>query len=205
MQKELIGFRDDFTDNRNNWKTINEPEAYAAVEVKEYVMQNRSEKKGQFYVQTGINRQAKDWVLETVLKWSHKEALNHFGLVWGVEDTPDILNRFSLSADGRRASILCFENNHDRIYHRFNTADLNYIDCSLVRLTIFKRRPYYYFLINEQLIYICHVSHLGQTGDRFGYYIEPGLTVRSGWIRCQELEGKYPANQQIYDRLIAEY
>jgi hypothetical protein len=201
---ELTAFFDDFSDNRNDWEIVENADESARLEDGLYVMENRCDGDWHYFDRACPGMDHIDWKLETVFKWKADGDMNHFGLVWGFEDRLDKLNRFSLSADGESATVMSFQKDHHRVYHRYNARGLRLGSDGIIRMTIFKRGNYYHFLINEQLIYVCHRDHFIAAGERFGFYIEPQLEVRSGWIKWQPLGTSSTYWNNHYDRLDAE-
>jgi hypothetical protein len=45
----------------------------------------------------------------------------HTGFVWGFNESKELLNHFTIPSDGRHCSIIQFQKDHYRVYHRFNT------------------------------------------------------------------------------------
>ena len=73
------------------------------------------------------------------------------------------------------------------MYHRYQK---NFSDLSTsypVNLAVLKLDNYFYFLVERQLMYICEQSHMANYGNGFGYYIEPGLFVRSSYMTVNRL------------------
>jgi hypothetical protein len=48
---------------------------------------------------------------------------------------------------------------------------------------------YYYFFLQQNPIpvYVCHKAHLMLEGDRFGFYVEPGIQIRTSEITIQRI------------------
>jgi hypothetical protein len=179
-------FHDDFKDNRFGWEVTDKKNEFSAIMNDEYVMINKSKSRWNYYHMPCSCLIGKHWQLEASLTCDPHDACNKFGLMWGFGLKAEVFNRFSLSADGEHVSIVCFDRNHHRIYHRFYTGGLNVSTTSEIRMSIIRNGNYYFFTINQQTVYISHVSHFMNLGNRFGFYVEPGLTIRSQHIICQE-------------------
>jgi len=99
------------------------------------------------------------------------------------------LNRFTISADGKRAVIMQFEKDYKRVYHRFQTRNIPKLNFkNPVRLTVIKLGEYLYFLINKINVYMAHESQFINDGPYVGYYIEPELSIRSKYIEITKIK-----------------
>ena len=115
----------------------------------------------------------------------------HFGLVWGFDKNFEYLNRFTLSADGKRAIIMNFEKNHNHIIHRFHKRKLPKINMNEpVQFSIIKLNGNFYFLINKYIVYIAHESLFVNSGNYAGYYIEPRLSIKSNFFEVKKIKSK---------------
>ena len=76
--------------------------------------------------------------------------------------------------------VSSFERNHNVHKHRFSELFFNYNTSGKKQFfSILKLDGYYYFFLNkyDRPNYVVHASHLPMFGDRFGFYIEPGLKM----------------------------
>ena len=113
-------------------------------------------------------------------------------MVWGFDKNCENLNRFTLSADGQRALIMHFEKDHKNVFHRFQNRKLPKFNINKpVRFTIIKLGEYFHFLINKTNVYIAHESFFAACGNFAGYYIEPGLSIKSNYLEVKRIRA-YP-------------
>ncbi len=150
-------------------------------------MENLTESRWNYYKNKMPANIGENWMIETSIELLSRDQYGHFGIVWGFDDDREHLNRFTISADGERGVVMHFQKDHHRVYHRYQK---NFSDLSTsypVNLAVLKLDNYFYFLVERQLMYICEQSHMANEGNGFGYYIEPGLFIRSSYMTVNRL------------------
>jgi hypothetical protein len=190
IDKCVSAVKEEFRNNNRNWEVIDNLEEKATLENGHYNMINRSERSWHYYkTKSGLKKEG-SFLLDALIELkSRKDCYGHFGLLWGFDDDMDSFNRFTLSADGKRALVMQFDKDHNEIYHRFQTRKLPAIHLSRpVRFTIFKLGEYYYFSVNGTALYSAHEYHFAQPGKYIGYYVEPGLEISSPFLEIKRLK-----------------
>jgi hypothetical protein len=183
---------ENFTNNKRKWEVVNIETEKAFIKDGYYHMENTSKSRWNYYKTKSHLKKGDDFIIETSIELEKKEDIfNHFGLVWGFNEERKYLNRFTLSADGKRALIMHFEKNHHIDFHRFQTRKLPKIDMNKsVRFSIIKLEDYFYFFINKVKVYTVHESVFCAKGFFVGYYIEPELSMKSDFFEVKKIKVK---------------
>ena len=183
---------ENFTNNKRKWEEVNIETEKAFIKDGYYWMENSSKSRWNYYKTKSHLKKGDDFIIETSIELEKKEDIfNHFGLVWGFDEERKYLNRFTLSADGKRALIMHFERNHHIDFHRFQTRKLPKIDMNKsVCFSIIKLEDYFYFFINKVKVYTVHESVFCTKGLFVGYYIEPELSMKSDFFEVKKIKAK---------------
>ena len=183
---------ENFTNNKRKWEEVNIETEKAFIKDGYYWMGNTSKSRWNYYKTKSHLKKGDDFIIETSIELEKKEDMfNHFGLVWGFDEERKYLNRFTLSADGKRALIMHFEKNHHIDFHRFQTRKLPKIDMNKsVHFSIIKLEDYFYFFINKVKVYTVHESVFCAEGFFVGYYIEPELSMKSDFFEVKKIKVK---------------
>jgi hypothetical protein len=186
LENKMV-FNKVFVPGQAAWEIVDSDSERTFVKNNHYYMENLTETQWNFYKNKMPDNIGENWLIETQIEVLSKDQYGHFGIVWGFDERRECLNRFTVSADGERGLVAHFQKDHHRIFHRFQkkfSSDQTYfpVDFALLKLD-----NYFYFLLNKQLMYICEQSHLGDYGNYFGYYIEPGLFIRSSYMNINRL------------------
>ena len=160
-------------------------------------MENLTDSKWNFYKSRLPDHLGPNWIIETQIELLSRNEFGHFGLVWGFDQSREYVNRFTLSADGIRGLVMHFQKDHQRVFHRFQkeyseAQTDGYVDFGLLKID-----TYYYFLLNKQLMYVCEQSHFANQGNYFGYYLEPGLQIRSSYMTVNRLKIEEPHRENF--------
>jgi len=184
--------QENFSSNKRKWEITDIPSEKSEIKEGYYCMHNKSETRWNYYKTKTALKQDQEFVLEALIEIENKEdSWGHFGLVWGFDVDHQFLNRFTLSADGRRALIMHFEKDHKRVFHRFQNRKLSTFNIKKpVRFCIIKIGDYFHFLINETTVYIAHESAFAAEGSYVGYYIEPGLSIKSNYLEVKRIKAR---------------
>ena len=181
-----------FANNTRKWEETNIESEKAFLKAGYYWMENTSKSSWNYYKTKSHLKKGDDFIIETAIELEKKEdAFGHFGLVWGFDEERKYLNRFTLSADGKRALIMHFEKNHHIDFHRFQTRKLPKIDMKKsVRFSIIKLEDYFYFFINKVKVYTLQESVFCTKAFFVGYYIEPELSMKSYFFEVKKIKVK---------------
>lgn len=185
--------QENFKNNKRKWEIVDIDTETSAIKDGYYYMKNKSRSRWNYYkTKTNLKRN-QDFIFEATLELEKEEdSFGHFGLVWGFDKNCENLNRFTLSADGQRALIMHFEKDHKNVFHRFQNRKLPKFNINKpVRFTIIKLGEYFHFLINKTNVYIAHESFFAACGNFAGYYIEPGLSIKSNYLEVKRIRA-YP-------------
>ena len=98
--------------------------------------------------------------------------------------------RITPDLDNNDYTIAKFQKNHEFIKHRFNrNYEKHPFEANKQFFSIVKLEEYYYFFLNrfDRPEYMTHVSQMRMEGDRFGFYVEPGIIMRCDKIVVKRL------------------
>ena len=181
---------ENFSNNKQKWEEVANDSEQAKIKDGYYWMSNTSDTRWNYYKIKAPFKQNHGFIIETFIELENRQdAVGHFGLVWGFDKERKHLNRFTLSADGKRALILHFERNHYLMFHRFQNRKLPQFDMKKpVRFSIIKLDDYFHFLINKQKVYMAHESVFCSDGAFVGYYIEPHLSMKSNFFEIKKIK-----------------
>jgi hypothetical protein len=195
--------KENFTNPISNWEQVKNTAEQAFIKDGHYWMENKDTDRWKYYKHILPLKLEADCMIDTHIELMSTTDSGHYGLVWGFDDAREILNRFTVSADGKRFYIMQFQKDHHRVFHRFHTLLPNGIK-DMVRLTIIKAQEYFYFLVNGILLYTCHQKQFACMGNNFGYYVEPGIFIRSNYIAVKRLLTKPAETSMAFEGILKE-
>jgi len=177
MQQVLLS--NHFHRDASGWKIVDNKNEKTFVRDNHYWLENISEQTRLTYEKLMPVDVADDWFLEAEIELMSDKAEGHYGLVWGFNEEKEMLNSFTVSADGKSALVMHHENNSGCVLHHFQKNWDIENNKHPVHLAILKMCDYYYFLINQNMFYVCEASHFAANGSYAGYCVDPGLLIRS--------------------------
>jgi hypothetical protein len=183
---------ENFSNNNRKWEIVDIETEKTMIKEGYYHMHNTSTRRWNYYKMKTALKKGQDFIIETIIELNKKEDnYGHFGLLWGFDNKIDYVNRFTLSADGKRALIMHFEKDHHKIYHRFQNRKLPFINLKKpIQFSIIKLGEYLHFFINQRKIYLAHESLFANDNSYIGYYIEPGLSIKSNYLEVKKLSSR---------------
>lgn len=183
-------FEDHFDNNIAGWEIIEDEDERSFISDGHYFMENRSQSRWMFFHKSLPKGLPRNYVINTEIELLDHEGYGQFGLVWGFTKPHHILNRFVVSAESERFTVSRFEKDHHRIFHRFSGLREHQDEPNRkFFLSIMLLDDYFYFFLQQYSppVYICHRSQLASEGDRFGFYVEPGIIIRADYIKVQRI------------------
>ena len=173
---------DNFGQRQEGWETVESDTEEAFFRMGRYIMENKTDSRWNYYHKALPDNLADNFIIKAEIEVveNHK-GYGQYGLVWGFDEESDYLNKFVVST-GEHVSFVVssFERNHNVYKHRFSELFFNYNTSGKKQFfSILKLDGYYYFFLNkyDRPNYVVHASHMPMFGDRFGFYIEPGLKM----------------------------
>lgn len=181
---------DDFNSEWEGWEIVADEKEKSFIKDSYYWMENKSRNRWMYYHKKMPIKKKENFIIHTQIELLSHKGYGQYGLVWGFDDPKEVLNRFTVSVDSNKCSVCKFEKNHERIYHRFSTRfEKKSTSKHLQTFSIMRLENYYFFFVEEQQlpVYTCHEAHLLMEGVRFGFYLEPGILMRSNKITIKRL------------------
>ena len=189
LHRETI-FEDDFVNNIAGWEQISDEDEQSFILNSHYHMENKSQTRWMFYHKEMGRKLPENFIINTEIELLEHNGYGQYGLVWGFTKPHHILNRFVVSAESDRFTVSRFEKNHHHTFHRYSGYyEKEYMSKNKQFLSVMLLNDYYYFFLHrhQKPVYICHKAHMNSEGNRFGFYVEPGLLVRANNIKVQRL------------------
>jgi hypothetical protein len=183
-------FKDDFENAASGWEQTNKSMEQSFIKDGYYWMKNFETFGWKFYHLPMPKGVIKNFTISTQIELLKHPGYGQFGLVWGFNKPHRILNRFVVSTEKKRFTVVKFEKNHLKRYHRFsNDFKQDEKNKNIFHLELMLLDDYYYFYLqrNPTPVYVCHKAHLMLEGFRFGFYVEPGIHIRASEITIQHI------------------
>ena len=202
-----ILFEDHFDNNIAGWEIIEDEDEKAFISDGSYFMENKFNNHWSFYHKQLKGGFPKSYIISAEIELLQFQSYGQFGIVWGFSKPHINLNKFVISAESPRYTISRFEKNHFRVFHRFSAekkqSDYNR---NKFKFSIMLLDDYYYFFLNNLIypLYICHKNHLPIEGDRFGFYVEPGIIIRADHIKIQRVITNPRFSENIESSFLSE-
>jgi len=189
LKKVLID--ENFKNNKNRWEQVDSDTEVACIHKGTYSIENKTKTRWNYYKINAQLKKVNDFFIEADIKILQSKEYRHAGIIWGFNKEKKHLNRFSISGDGKRISISCFEKDHFHVPYRFQSKINSKSKSPLhFKLSIIKLDDFFYFYLNQQLVNIVHNAHFTNEGSLVGYYLEPELKISSSYIKVNELAAK---------------
>jgi len=188
VDKHYSLLKEHFTSNKRKWEITDNEFEKAEITTDGYTMENKTDSQWQYYKVKSPLKIKDDFIIESAFELMSRDQFGHFGLVWGFDKDHDVLNRFTISADGERALMMQFEKDHKKIYYRIQCKNFRKINMNnLIKISIIRICGFLYFYINSELINVVNESHFVNTGSFIGYYTEPGICIKSKWLEIKKI------------------
>lgn len=183
--------REDFAGNKRKWETGIFDFEYAFIEEGYYHLQNRSADRCSLSKINSSLKMSDDFLVDATIELLDYNSPGHFGILWGTDKDAEIINRFTISTDGKRSLMISHEKNYSKIYSRSESKCLpKIIPGKQIRFSIVRLGVFYYFLINDKIINIINDAHFVFNGRFIGYYTEAGLSIKSKYIEVKKIKAK---------------
>jgi len=190
IQHKDVLFEDDFDNNIAGWEIIENEDEKSFLGKSHYFMENKTDSRWMFYHKELSKPFPKNFIINTEIEVLEHHGYGQFGLIWGFGKPHHILNRFVVSAETNRFTVMRFEKDHNKTFHRFSGSfEKLEPKSNKYFLSVMLLDDYYYFFLHQfgRPVYICHKSHMHSEGNRFGFYVEPGVIIRSDSIKVQRI------------------
>jgi hypothetical protein len=121
---------------------------------------------------------------------NNKRGFGQYGLVWGFDKVHEVLSKFVVSTEYKNFTIAKFQKDHEYNEHRYSGKyEKHGFEFNKQFFSIVKLDNYFYFFLNhyDRPVYMTHVSQMPMEGERFGFYVEPGIMLRCDKIVVKRL------------------
>jgi hypothetical protein len=188
---EEVLLEDDFNNKFEGWEIIEDEDEHSFIKDSHYWMENKSSNRWMFYHKKLPVTTKENFIIRAEIEvLNNKRGFGQYGLVWGFDKEHNELNKFVVSSDHDDYTIAKFQKNHEFTRHRFNrNYEKHPFENNKQFFSIVKLDDYYYFFLNrfDRPEYMTHVSQMRMEGERFGFYVEPGIMIRCDKIVVKRL------------------
>ena len=196
-----------FTDNRNNWEVIDEPNEKSVVTGEGFYLENNTDRMWNYYKIPTSLCATDSFLFDVTFQVIKKKRglYRRFGLLWGFSNEPKVLNSFSLDSTANRFSIETIIR-RKAIYDKINQGDIQLLsNPDVYRVLILKIDKRHYFFVNNIYIPVCrqHPIHHWY-GNNFGIYIEPMVVLLVKHFSIKKITIP-SANTDSFDQIIEGY
>jgi hypothetical protein len=193
-----VVLEDDFTSRFEGWELVNNEDEQSFIQDSYYWMENKSKSRWMFYHKSMPVSTKDSFIIHAEIELVQTQTgYGQFGLVWGFTKPHTVLNKFVVSTQEDAFNVAFFQKDHYVVLHKHRgTYEKHQSNKRKQFFSIVKLEDYYYFYLNEYArpVYIVHASKLPMTGNRFGFYVEPGIM-----IRCDKIVVKRLITDKNYD------
>lgn len=182
--------KESFIDNKKKWEQLDTPSELATIQDGAYQIENRTKSRWNFYKQKFPIRPKEDFMITASFEIGQQSLFGHCGWIWGFNTEFETLNKFTTSVTGSHV-IMHFERNHKKRFHHFyNMKEGPNRETKIIRLSVVKIKAYYYFLSQENIIYVAHESHFSDVGSHFGIYVEPQMNIKVRQLQVKRINAR---------------
>ena len=190
LHQEVV-LEDNFDSKFEGWELIEDEDEHAFIKDSHYWMENKSSNRWMFYHKKLPVKPRENFIIRADIELINSfRKFGQYGLVWGFDKEHEELNKFVVSTDNDDFTVAKFQKNHQYIKHRFsNRFEKDKFETNKQFFSIVKLESYYYFFLNkyDRPVYVMHMSQMFMEGDRFGFYVEPGIMIRCDSIKVKRL------------------
>ena len=190
MHEEVL-LEDDFTSKFEGWELIEDDEEKSFIKDSHYWMENKSKRRWMFYHKKLPVSSKENFIIKAEIELlNSNNDYGQYGLVWGFDKVHHELSKFVVSSEKNCFTISKFQKDHEFSIHRFSDSFEKFgFEFNKQFFSIVKLDNYYYFFLNQhdKPVYVTHVSQMPMEGNRFGFYVEPGIMIRCDKIVVKRL------------------
>ena len=190
MHEEVL-LEDDFSSKFEGWEIIEDNEEKSFIKDSHYWMENKSKRRWMFYHKKLPVSSKENFIIKAEIELlNSNNDYGQYGLVWGFDKEHQELSKFVVSSEKNDFTISKFQKDHEFSRHRFSDSFEKFgFEVNKQFFSIVKLENYYYFFLNQhdKPVYVTHVSQMPMEGNRFGFYVEPGIMIRCNKIAVKRL------------------
>ena len=179
---EEVLLEDDFNNKFEGWEIIEDEDEHSFIKDSHYWMENKSSNRWMFYHKKLPVTSKENFIIRAEIEiLNNKRGYGQYGLLWGFDKAHEKVSKFVVSTESERYTIAKFQKDHEFHEHRFGGKYEKYgFEFNKQFFSIVKLDNYFYFFLNhhDRPVYMIHVSQMPMEGDRFGFYVEPGIMMR---------------------------
>ncbi len=194
---EEVLLEEDFNNKFEGWELIEDEDEHAFIKDGHYWMENKSSNRWMFYHKKLPVTSKENFIIRAEIEiLNNKRRFGQYGLVWGFDKAHEELSKFVVSTENENFTIAKFQKDHQYNEHRFSDKyEKHGFEFNKQFFSIVKIDNYFYFFLNryDRPVYMTHVSQMPMEGERFGFYIGPGIMKR-----CDKIEVKRLITDKIF-------
>ena len=190
LHQEVV-LEDNFESKFEGWELIEDEDEHSFIKDSHYWMENKSSTRWMFYHKKLPIPMKENFIIRAKIQViQNNNGYGQYGLTWGFNKEHNLLNKFVVHSDCERFTITNFQKNHEFTTHRaVGKFEKDNFSENEQFFSIVKLENYYYFFLNhyDRPVYMVHSAQLALEGDRFGFYVEPGMLIRCDKIVVKRL------------------
>lgn len=196
-----------FTKPVRKWERVDDEDECSRMENGLYHMENFTDSRWMYYhVDSGLDMEKDNFILSAEMRSVKSDGYYGYGLVFGFEKYATRINRYVYSEQPARVVAAAFRREDSHSFERFSAKAPELKKKGkeeFTRLTMFRLFNKVYFFLNdcnEPLLEISADAFIW-TGNRFGFYTEPGMYVQARSVTVQKVEAEVLAQSNFSDLL----
>ncbi len=191
ITKQVIVLDEFFHNNRNKWPVVNNDNETTFLEDGYYYMLNNSNDEMQVYSKESNLHADDDFLITAKIDCIKSNVAGNYGLVWGVGQKPDHLNRFTVNTHDSKFEVIHSGNGKQTpIVQKSGIANsIKLRESTINEISLVKIGNQLYFFINdpESPVFQSDWSGYPCYGNRVGFFTEPGQHIRAHRIQVRKL------------------
>ncbi len=183
VKEQEILFNEGFKDNHRRWETVDNASERAEVINNCYFLENKTKDKWHYYDRPDVIDRRSDFILSVKYRVLSAGHLGNFGIVWGYEQDPKVLNRFVFNVRHEYCAAMRFNRNEAESHTIYRASKPVPMPPGFRKdvqtLSIIRMGGHYYFFAGNthSPLMIEKETHFVLEGNSAGFYTEPGMKV----------------------------
>ena len=185
-----------FTKPVRKWERVDDEDERSRIEKGLYHMENFTESRWMYYhVDSGVDMAKDNFIISAEMRSVKSVGYYGFGIVFGFEKYATRINRYVYSEKPSRVVAAAFLREDSHSFQRFSakvSLQKKQVKEEFIRLVMFRLFDKVYFFLNnfnEPLMEVPADAFIW-TGNRFGFYTEPGMHVQARSVTVQRVEAE---------------
>jgi hypothetical protein len=189
------------------WERVDDEDERSRIEKGLYHMENFTDSRWMYYhVDSGLDMSKDNFIISAEMRSVKSDGYYGYGLVFGFEKYATRINRYVYSEQPSRVVAAAFRREDSHSFERFSAKAPGLKKKAkeeFTRLVMFRLFNKVYFFLNdcnEPILEVAADAFIW-TGNRFGFYTEPGMYVQARSVLVQKVEAEVVAQSNFSELL----